>query len=123
MECKISNEYIRKKFCKINNIDCQITKRKLKFVGRTIGMHHKKIPARLNSAFCKGTRPLGRQIITIRHSNLNDIKIIIHSVSENSSFISLAYNAHDELTWAILINNLRSDIFTDTSEKNGDSPE
>ena len=71
---KITNVQVRKRFHNIKNIELQITKRRLTFLGKIIRMPNDKIPARLLSAVCEGKRPIGRPNITTRHSMLKDIE-------------------------------------------------
>ena len=57
---KSSNLQVRKRFNNIKNVELQISKRRLTFLGKIIRMSNDKIPARLLSAVCQGKRPLGR---------------------------------------------------------------
>ena len=107
-------------FCNRNKNECQIAKRRLILVGRIIRMPRSKIPVRLISSFCRRARPLRKTKCTTRHWILNNISKIIPSVDKNNSFNSWAYIAYDELTWVLLINNLRLDSFTTTSEWNSE---
>ena len=73
-EENISNVHVRKRFDNIKNVELQIAKRRLTFLGKIIRMSNDKIPARLLSAVCEGKRPIGRPNITTRHSMLKDIE-------------------------------------------------
>ena len=109
MEEKITNVSVRKNFNNIRNIDSLIAKRRFLFLGKIMRLPTTKIPSRLISTFFPNKRPLGRPNYTIRHSMLNDIKKIIHTVDKYGSFHTQAHIAHNELVWSILVNNIGLD--------------
>ena len=61
---KISNLQVRKRFNNIKNVELQISKRRLTFLGKIIRMNNDKIPVRLLSTVYQGKRPLGRSNTT-----------------------------------------------------------
>ena len=80
------------------NIEIQIAKRRLHFVGRIVRRSHNKVPARLISAWIKKTRPIGRPNISIDHSILNDIKKNIPTVDDDGDFNSWTHIALEKVT-------------------------
>ena len=75
-EENIFNVQVRKRFNSIKNVELQIAKRRLTFLGKIIRMPNNKTPARLLSSVCQGKRPLGIPSTTTRHSMLKDIEKI-----------------------------------------------
>ena len=86
-----------KKIKNSRNVEYQIARRRLTFVGRIIRMPNSKIPAILISATCKVNRPLGRPNFTIKNSILKDIERIIPTVDKYGSFLSYVYLAYDKM--------------------------
>ena len=82
----ITNVQVRKRFHNIKNVELEIAKIRLIFLGKIIRMPNNKIPARLLSAVCECKRPIGRPNITTRHSMLKDIEKIIPDVDFKGSF-------------------------------------
>ena len=55
----ITNVQVRKRYHNIKNVEIQIAKRRLTFLGKITRMPNNKIFARLLSAVCEGKRPKG----------------------------------------------------------------
>ena len=105
-EERITNKSVRLKSFDITNIEIQIAKRRLHFVGRIVRVSDDKVPVRLISAWIKKTRPICRPNLSIDHSILNDIRKIISTVDDDGDLDSWAHVALEKLTWSMLVNSL-----------------
>ena len=75
-ELMIKNVQVGDNFKNIDTIKNIISKGRLIFIGKVIRMPYKCVLVRLVSAIQTNRRPLGRPNITVRHSFINDKKII-----------------------------------------------